>query len=77
MVIFNSIVLTGVLVSSVLYIFASRIKTYLRLRHIPGPAGAALSRSWIFNKTMAGRIPNALAEVAGEYGPLARVGPNW
>nr|CDP29227.1 Putative cytochrome P450 E-class, group I [Podospora anserina S mat+] len=77
MVIFNSIVLTGVLVSSVLYIFASRIKTYLRLRHIPGPAGAALSRSWIFKKTMAGRIPNALAEVAGEYGPLARVGPNW
>ncbi|KAK4170984.1 putative cytochrome P450 E-class, group I [Triangularia setosa] len=77
MAILNSFVLTGVLASFVFYIVASRIKTYVRLRHIPGPTGAVLSRSWLFRKTMAGRIPNALAEVASEYGPLVRVGPNW
>ncbi|KAK0666954.1 putative cytochrome P450 E-class, group I [Cercophora samala] len=77
MAVLNGLVLVGVLASFVLYNLASRIKTYLHLRHIPGPARLALSRSWLFKQTVTGKIPHALADMASEYGPLVRVGPNW
>ncbi|KAK4203159.1 putative cytochrome P450 E-class, group I [Triangularia verruculosa] len=77
MALLNSFVLTGVLAAFVLYVVSSWIKTYVHLRHIPGPLEATLSKSWLFRKILSARITDELANVNNKYGPLARVGPNW
>ncbi|KAK1755519.1 cytochrome P450 family protein [Echria macrotheca] len=61
----------------VLYLFASRFRTWTRLRHIPGPRGAGWSRFWLIRHQLRGTLPNDVADVCEKYGPLARVGPNW
>jgi len=53
-----------------------RTRTWLRLRHIPGPATAGYSELWLLRKTLAGHAHLDTAEACEKYGPLVRIGPN-
>jgi cytochrome P450 len=55
---------------------ASRIRTYNRLAHIPGPKIAGWSRLWLVWANTSGRNHACLYDVILKYGSLARIGPN-
>lgn len=55
---------------------ASRIQTYFRLSHIPGPPIAGFSRAWIVWANTSGRNHACLYEACLQYGDLVRIGPN-
>jgi hypothetical protein len=46
----------------------SRVLTWLRLRHIPGPSFAGLSKFWLLRKALGGRFHLDTAEVCEKYG---------
>lgn len=46
----------------------ARIRTWLRLRHIPGPPFAGFSELWLLRKTLAGRCHLDTAEACSKYG---------
>ncbi|KAL8346870.1 hypothetical protein RB598_000642 [Gaeumannomyces tritici] len=50
--------------------------SWSRLRHIPGPPSAGLSKWWMFRSSISGNMHLALKDVVDKYGPLARIGPN-
>jgi len=52
------------------------LRSWLRLRHIPGPALAHFSGTWLFGKLWSGRFTDEVVQVAEQYGPLVRIGPN-
>ncbi|KAI0203486.1 cytochrome P450 [Astrocystis sublimbata] len=52
------------------------LRSWQRLRHIPGPPLAALSALWLTRKSLTGTYHHHLRHVAEKYGPLARIGPN-
>ncbi|TVY62782.1 Cytochrome P450 monooxygenase mpaDE [Lachnellula suecica] len=52
------------------------IRSWLRLRHIPGPPLAGFSRLWLVWNSLKGRLAYATEEASGKYGSLVRVGPN-
>ncbi|CAK7269790.1 hypothetical protein SEPCBS57363_003778 [Sporothrix epigloea] len=70
--------LTGLLLALVLlaYTAASTIKSWHRLRHIPGPPGVGYSKWWLLRNTLGGHLHLATKAACKEYGPLVRVGPN-
>lgn len=41
-----------------------------RLSHIPGPFGASLSKYWMVNNSLNGRMHSALKDVTDKYGTL-------
>lgn len=47
---------------------AQRFRTWLRLRHIPGPFSAGFSELWLIKKTRGGRVHMETAEVCEKYG---------
>lgn len=53
-----------------------RARSWLRLRHIPGPPFAGFSELWLLQKTLGGRCHLDTAEACEKYGPLVRIGPN-
>ncbi|CAG9989777.1 unnamed protein product [Clonostachys byssicola] len=53
-----------------------QIRQWYRLRHIPGPRLAGWSILWQLSGALSGRYHEILNEVAEEYGPLVRIGPN-
>jgi hypothetical protein len=69
-----------------------RTRTWLRLRHIPGPPIAGFTEFWLLRKTLGGRCHIHLLEACKKYGtkdeccviaiahretrPLVRIGPN-
>lgn len=58
------------------YAVVSRIRTWLRLRHIPGPPAAGWSKFWLIRKALGGRFHLDTAEACQKYGPIVRIGPN-
>ena len=53
----------------VVYTVLSGTRSWLRLRHIPGPSFAGLSKFWLLRKAMGGRFHLDTAEVCEKYGP--------
>jgi hypothetical protein len=45
-----------------------RVRSWLRLRHIPGPPFAAFSKLWLLRKTSGGRFHLDTAEACEKYG---------
>lgn len=62
-------------VSLVRYL-ASAVRSYRRLRHIPGPPWAGLSKLWVVLRVTGGRAHTDFLDVCDKYGPVARIGPN-
>jgi hypothetical protein len=60
----------------VAWFILSSLRQYFRLRHIPGPPGAGLSKWWLIGRITSGRTHLDYYEVCEKYGPIARVGPN-
>jgi len=54
-------ILLGLLISSC-------IRTYLRLRHIPGPPGVGFSKLWLLKKSFGGRFHLDTLELCENYG---------
>ncbi|KAF5520379.1 Cytochrome P450 monooxygenase lolP1 [Colletotrichum aenigma] len=51
-------------------------RSWNRLRHIPGPPGAAFSKWWMLRNTLGGQMHLALKRACDDYGPVVRIGPN-
>ncbi|KAF9872377.1 cytochrome P450 [Colletotrichum karsti] len=60
----------------VLYVVASTIRQYARLRHVRGPPSAGFSKWWLVRTVYGGRQHLDFYEAFLKYGPLVRVGPN-
>lgn len=54
------------------YIAASTIKSWHRLRHIPGPPGAGFSKWWMLRNTLGGNMHLATKAACREYGKPRR-----
>lgn len=65
-----SILYTVLLSVGVAFVFAIalRTRTWLRLRHIPGPFAAGISELWLIKHTQGGRIHMDTAEACETYG---------
>jgi hypothetical protein len=48
-----------------------RTRTWLRLRHIPGPPFAGFSELWLLQKTLGGRCHLDTAEACIKYGAVS------
>ncbi|KAK3986726.1 cytochrome P450 [Cladorrhinum sp. PSN332] len=59
-----------------LYLVASTLRQYYRLRHIPGPRSAGFSKWWWFKSERSGRMCMALLDVTEKYGWITRIAPN-
>ncbi|KAK4167943.1 cytochrome P450 [Cladorrhinum sp. PSN259] len=58
------------------YLLVSTIHQYYRLRHIPGPPLAGLSKWWWLKNEWGGQMCLKLYEVTEKYGRIARIAPN-
>jgi hypothetical protein len=58
----------GLLVALITVTIVVNVRSWLRLRHIPGPPFAALSKLWMLRKTSGGRFYLDLAEACEKYG---------
>ncbi|KAI1338852.1 cytochrome P450 [Xylariaceae sp. FL0016] len=47
-----------------------------RLKHVPGPFLGSVSSIWLVRRALGGNVHVHLRQVAEDYGPLARIGPN-
>lgn len=56
----------------VTYAVFSRVRTWLRLRHIPGPPLVGWSKAWLLRKALGGRFHLDTAEVCEKYGQCRR-----
>ncbi|KAK6224732.1 cytochrome P450 [Colletotrichum tabaci] len=59
-----------------IYLGTLSYRSWNRLRHVPGPPGAAFSKWWMLRNTLGGQMHLALKRACDEYGPVVRVGPN-
>ncbi|KAI0600094.1 cytochrome P450 [Biscogniauxia sp. FL1348] len=59
-----------------LALVCDRVWTWYRLRHIPGPFWASLSKYWQIKTQIRGHWYLDLKEVGDQYGELFRIGPN-
>ena len=55
-----------------LFLTTWSVRSYLRLRHIPGPRWAAFSKWWMLRNTVSGDMHMALKEVCDKYGTSER-----
>ena len=56
----------------VTYAVFSRVRTWLRLRHIPGPPLVGWSKAWLLRKALGGRFHLDTADVCEKYGQCRR-----
>ncbi len=52
----------------VVYSTVSTVRSWRRLRHIPGPQGAAFSKWWMLRNTMGGSMHLATKAMCKQYG---------
>ncbi|EXJ92137.1 hypothetical protein A1O3_00687 [Capronia epimyces CBS 606.96] len=69
-----SILLAGALLF--LYLLLTSLYSWYRLRHIPGPFWAGISKLWLFKHTWDGSMYLTSAEACFKHGSLIRIGPN-
>ena len=60
----------GAVATLIVFGFIQRTHTWLRLRHVPGPAFAGVSELWLLKKTLGGRCHLDTAEACEKYGML-------
>ncbi|KAG7284219.1 hypothetical protein NEMBOFW57_010583 [Staphylotrichum longicolle] len=73
----NSTTVVGAIAALVLYFAIGRIRAWARLRHIPGPPDAGWSIFRLARWQCSGRMYKRLQELSRQYGPVARIAPNW
>jgi hypothetical protein len=56
----------------VMYAVFSRVRTWLGLRHIPGPPLVGWSKAWLLRRALGGRFHLDTAEVCEKYGQCCR-----
>ncbi|KAK4464777.1 cytochrome P450 monooxygenase mpaDE [Cladorrhinum samala] len=66
----------AVFLLGLVYILATTLHQYRRLRHIPGPPYAGLSKWWLARNELSGEMNLRLLGVSEKYGSIARIGPN-
>jgi hypothetical protein len=64
----KTIVLSGLVTALTAYLVVSSIVQYFRLRHIPGPAGAGISKWWLIRSITKGRSHLDYYKVCQKYG---------
>ncbi|KAJ9142909.1 Benzoate 4-monooxygenase cytochrome P450 [Pleurostoma richardsiae] len=69
--------LVVVVAAVVIYAVGQRAWSWYRLRHIKGPFWAALSDFWLIRLTWRGEVYQRLGDVCRQYGPIARIAPNY
>lgn len=62
-----------VLLVPVVFLLTWTARDWARLRHVPGPRWAGVSKWWMLKHTVGGQMHVALKEVCDQYGELARV----
>lgn len=68
---------TSALILTITTYLAYELYTFLRLRHIPGPAFASsITKQWMIRKALKGRFHLDLKALSDQYGPLVRIGPD-
>lgn len=72
---FRSLLVFGT--SIVVWVVASTVISWYRLRHIPGPWLASISNLWIIRAATSTRLSDAFGEAGKRFGPLVRIGPNY
>ncbi|KAH7316774.1 cytochrome P450 [Stachybotrys elegans] len=70
-----TLALSGAVGAAVLLLLRE-IRSWWRLRHVPGPFWHAFSMYPMIKLTQTGRLSAILKDYGEEYGPLVRVGPN-
>lgn len=68
--------LIGYVVLLLAFVVFSYIKSWLRLRHIPGPTSWGWSVFPLFNVHLQGAIYDKFGELNRQYGPLVRIAPD-
>lgn len=53
-----------------LYLLATSVVTWARLRHIPGPFSAGFSKLWLIRRQMTGKLVLDLQDVCKKYGEI-------
>ncbi|KAJ9604043.1 hypothetical protein H2200_011566 [Cladophialophora chaetospira] len=72
----SSLALTA-LAALFLAIFTVSLRSYLRLRHVPGPCLASITNLWLTYQFWSGKSNAAITtELHHKYGPVVRSGPN-
>lgn len=65
-----------VVLSLLAWIIHYLLRSWCRLRHIPGPLLASVSPLWMIHKLSTGRFVEHLKDLSDKHGPLVRIGPN-
>ncbi|KEY69824.1 hypothetical protein S7711_08608 [Stachybotrys chartarum IBT 7711] len=71
----TTIALSGAVTATVLLVLRE-LRSWLRLRHVPGPFWNGLSIYPMIKLSTSGRMSFLLKDIGDQYGPLVRVGPN-
>ncbi|KAK3376132.1 cytochrome P450 family protein [Lasiosphaeria ovina] len=77
MALLNNTAVLAAAAAFVSWVIVSRVRTWYRLCHIPGPPIAAWSILWIFRHQISGRMCIRMKAICEQYGPVTRIGPNW
>jgi len=62
-------------VTWLLYLIATSVTTWSRLRHIPGPFSAGFSKWWLIRRQMTGKLVLDLQDVCKKYGTAQKSPP--
>lgn len=65
----GTLLVIGVITLS-LYLLATTVTTWARLRHIPGPFSAGVSKLWLIRRQMTGKLVLDLQDVCKQYGTI-------
>ena len=65
---FSVYTLVSVLAAVVLHWCSSLYSSWKRLRHVPGPTGAAWTKWWLLRNTLSGNMHLELKKATEEYG---------
>ncbi|KAK4097989.1 cytochrome P450 family protein [Parathielavia hyrcaniae] len=67
----------GAIGALLIWTLFARVRTWYRLRHIPGPPAVAWSKLWLARWQAGGKLLTHFRETSKRYGPIARIGPDW
>ncbi|KAK4671768.1 hypothetical protein QC764_608550 [Podospora pseudoanserina] len=59
------------------FVIATRVQSFVRTRHIPGPFWAGWTDLWMIRAQLSGRFCFLLQDANTRYGPIAKIAPNW
>ncbi|KAI2625690.1 cytochrome P450 [Hypoxylon sp. NC1633] len=68
--------LLTLVISAIIILFVTSVKSWYRLRNVPGPFITSFSSWWMVRHSVGARFHVLLADAANEYGSVVRIGPN-